>query len=312
MRSKSTINRQTSGRYGTSSPDFQGEPIGTPGWAAPEAIEGRATRASDVFGFGTMLWEVLTWRPPSLLISINMLKEEPLCFMPVVVTAVYEYCESTKRKKSFEKEWKPKAGRELDTEFMMDERNSMSMQRLSPAADLDDIARGSLSVDSGTIRERKKNETSKGGSSASKRPSLEKREPGLQKNAFSSVFSKFGPSSGAAPNPNIMGTVKEIAKKLAGDELILVEVSDMEFAYETMCVRGLRPPLPVGLPPELEDLLQSCWDFDIKNRPTFPQILTSLDKYFKAYPESLNLPLDISNEVNFSVTDAPAIFRDNV
>ncbi|CAM9257707.1 unnamed protein product, partial [Ectocarpus fasciculatus] len=44
-----------------------------------------------------------------------------------------------------------------------------------------------------------------------------------------------------------------------------------------MCVRGLRPPLPVGLPPELEDLLQSCWDFDIKNRPTFPQILTALD-----------------------------------
>eukprot|EP00606_Chrysophyceae_sp_TOSAG23-5_P000195 GSChrysophyteH2.ASY1.ANO1.492.1 assembled CDS len=40
-------------------------PTGTPGWAAPECIrELGSTKSSDVFSFGIIFWELLTWRPP--------------------------------------------------------------------------------------------------------------------------------------------------------------------------------------------------------------------------------------------------------
>jgi serine/threonine protein kinase len=50
---------------------------GTAGWAAPETILGKgATKASDVFSFGVVLWELLTWRVPSVMISVEILLEE--------------------------------------------------------------------------------------------------------------------------------------------------------------------------------------------------------------------------------------------
>jgi serine/threonine protein kinase len=49
---------------------------GTAGWAAPEVITGKgSSRASDVFSYGIILWELLTWRCPSVLITVAMLKE---------------------------------------------------------------------------------------------------------------------------------------------------------------------------------------------------------------------------------------------
>jgi serine/threonine protein kinase len=36
-----------------------------PRWVAPEVLDGqRATMAADVFGFGVVLWELLTWQLP--------------------------------------------------------------------------------------------------------------------------------------------------------------------------------------------------------------------------------------------------------
>lgn len=52
---------------------------GTAGWAAPETILGKeATKASDVFSFGVVLWELLTWRVPSVMITVETLLEEPV------------------------------------------------------------------------------------------------------------------------------------------------------------------------------------------------------------------------------------------
>lgn len=51
--------------------------MGTAGWAAPEMILGRgASKASDVFSYGIVLWELLTWRVPSVMISVGMLQED--------------------------------------------------------------------------------------------------------------------------------------------------------------------------------------------------------------------------------------------
>ena len=51
--------------------------LGTAGWAAPEMILGQgASPASDVFSYGIVLWELLTWRVPSVMISVKMLQED--------------------------------------------------------------------------------------------------------------------------------------------------------------------------------------------------------------------------------------------
>lgn len=129
-------------RYSTRGEHKAGDPTGTPGWAAPEAIEGRATRASDVFGFGTMLWEVLTWRPPSLLIPIAFLRQEPLCYFPCVIVAVSKYAEHIAQLKELRFRYSPDLGSSPDDNFQM--------------SDIEKGERNSLSVDSGVVRERKK------------------------------------------------------------------------------------------------------------------------------------------------------------
>ncbi len=65
--------------------------MGTAGWAAPEAIQGAAKRASDVFSYGIMLWELLTWRPPSVLVNVGMLAEAPLNSNPTVLATLAAY-----------------------------------------------------------------------------------------------------------------------------------------------------------------------------------------------------------------------------
>lgn len=57
--------------------------MGTPGWAAPELLLGSGvSKASDVFSFGVILWELLTFRAPSVLIDIKTLKMPEVCNLP--------------------------------------------------------------------------------------------------------------------------------------------------------------------------------------------------------------------------------------
>ena len=56
------------------------ETVGTPGWGAPEAIMGIAcSRYSDVFGFGIILWELLTWKCPLVFVNSSILDDPLLC-----------------------------------------------------------------------------------------------------------------------------------------------------------------------------------------------------------------------------------------
>jgi len=59
--------------------------VGTPGWAAPECLEGSmATKSSDVFSFGIILWELCTWIHPSIHVPVCELVQPPLCNLPGV------------------------------------------------------------------------------------------------------------------------------------------------------------------------------------------------------------------------------------
>lgn len=47
-------------------------PVGTPGWAAPEALlGGEAGKPADVFSFAIVVWELLTWFPPAVLVDLS-------------------------------------------------------------------------------------------------------------------------------------------------------------------------------------------------------------------------------------------------
>jgi serine/threonine protein kinase len=76
----------SSGSGGSSSGKGRMEaPTGTPGWAAPECIrELGSTKSSDVFSFGIIFWELLTWRPPSVFVTVADLRSSQLRSLPGV------------------------------------------------------------------------------------------------------------------------------------------------------------------------------------------------------------------------------------
>jgi hypothetical protein len=53
-------------------------------------------------------------------------------------------------------------------------------------------------------------------------------------------------------NTNTTRVVKQenqsIVPKISDDDMTMIEISDMGLAIELMCVRKLRPPMPVGIP----------------------------------------------------------------
>lgn len=52
-----------------------------------------------------------------------------------------------------------------------------------------------------------------------------------------------------------------------------------EFQIASLVVeKGYRLPIPSGCPPVMTTLMQLCWQTEPKQRPTFKQILTTLDQ----------------------------------
>eukprot|EP00002_Diphylleia_rotans_P028442 TRINITY_DN5744_c0_g1_i1.p2 TRINITY_DN5744_c0_g1~~TRINITY_DN5744_c0_g1_i1.p2 ORF type:complete len:104 (+),score=12.93 TRINITY_DN5744_c0_g1_i1:418-729(+) len=56
--------------------------------------------------------------------------------------------------------------------------------------------------------------------------------------------------------------------------LPFVGVNQLKIAHDA--ARGVRPPIPQGCPKEFSDLMSSCWDGEVNNRPTFKDIVEKL------------------------------------
>lgn len=63
-----------------------------------------------------------------------------------------------------------------------------------------------------------------------------------------------------------------------------------EFQIASLVVeKGYRLPIPHGCPPVMTTLMQLCWQTEPKLRPTFKQILTTLDQ------------IDVDGRAKFSI-----------
>jgi serine/threonine protein kinase len=49
--------------------------------------------------------------------------------------------------------------------------------------------------------------------------------------------------------------------------------------FNTVVVRKERPNLPDGLPPEIENVLVGCFDYDLRNRPSMAHIIQAFQRY---------------------------------
>ncbi|KAL3633064.1 hypothetical protein CASFOL_026048 [Castilleja foliolosa] len=48
--------------------------------------------------------------------------------------------------------------------------------------------------------------------------------------------------------------------------------------YQAVVVRKEKPHVPNGLPPEVEDVLKGCFEYDFRNRPLMPDILKAFER----------------------------------
>lgn len=49
--------------------------------------------------------------------------------------------------------------------------------------------------------------------------------------------------------------------------------------FNSVVLRKERPSLPDGLPPEIENVLVGCFDYDLRNRPSMTHIIQAFQRY---------------------------------
>ncbi len=55
---------------------------------------------------------------------------------------------------------------------------------------------------------------------------------------------------------------------------------------------GQRPPRVAGCPPPLEDLMERCWDKDVRVRPTVSEVVERMEAVVGFFPSAQDDPLE--------------------
>eukprot|EP00240_Pyramimonas_obovata_P000695 CAMPEP_0118928308 /NCGR_PEP_ID=MMETSP1169-20130426/5581_1 /TAXON_ID=36882 /ORGANISM="Pyramimonas obovata, Strain CCMP722" /LENGTH=582 /DNA_ID=CAMNT_0006870243 /DNA_START=331 /DNA_END=2076 /DNA_ORIENTATION=- len=77
--------------------------------------------------------------------------------------------------------------------------------------------------------------------------------------------------------------------ELLTNQVPLYGMAPVQAAFSVI-TRGLRPTLPEGLPFELVELLQECWDADPAKRPPFGQVVQRLEMVAAQFPAPVLRP----------------------
>jgi len=297
--------------------------MGTAGWAAPEMILGQgASKASDVFSFGIVLWELLTWRVPSVMISVAMLQEDSVrCHAS---TFDHPLLKIISEQRGGGKE----ASHQSQGSSFLGVFSHSSSLGATPAKQRTqektqkqgDQSRSQTNTTRSKHRSRSRSFSGDPDREVAISSDTSAPHVSARKSIAGSLIvpaelyaggkpSKHSPDSSQSNSaPTAVFERNRISERRGGDfplvsddDLTMIEISDMRIAEELMCKRNIRPPMPVGIPSELYSLIEKCWCADPSSRPSFSDIIMELDNCIIQQRCHIDIPCAVAARVNYSI-----------
>ncbi|GMI01227.1 hypothetical protein TrVE_jg13772 [Triparma verrucosa] len=262
--------------------------VGTPAWTAPEVLNhDRVSLKSDVFSFGIVMWEIMTWLPPTILLPqreiTRQIKKKDEQLMKVIgnVFGVTKTSQKMSPKIDAGRPIKGKGGgrgREI---------HGTDSQGRKTRSDSEDGGRRRVKT------EQLEDENDPHNRFAL-RESL-RAANSLDEQDSTDVDMSLDSGMGWGGQDDM-----RVGRGKRADVLIKFELNDEEDVRVLVAEKMYRPPL-VKAPRSLVDLMQRCWSQDPQLRPSFSQIVSDLDQIERAN-EGIDgqFPFELANLVNYA------------
>jgi hypothetical protein len=332
----------SSSRTSSSSSRKRAAHLSQPAWQSPEMLAGTPpSRASAVYSFGVILWQLLTWTYPCVLVP----REQPQQYQDVETSrrsaafpihgrhhgrgSIVRRAPSPSRSYSYS--YSPSAGSSLGVSV-----SSYPVQ--APLASLVDVRSSSLlaaaalsshasNTDASILKSSARDEpagvglSSGGGplglggaSAAAAAAAAEDRtppsSPGHSVPSSPTTLSDNDDDHDASDDEDAAAAAAaEAAAATAAANAVVydcIPLSDLKLAQRYVLSEGRRPPLPLGIPPAVSRLLEYCWDENPDDRPSFDIIVDYLQAECADELARMNLPLQLPASSSSSSSSSAA------
>ncbi len=243
--------------------------IGTPAWAAPEVLNhDKVSLKSDVFSYGIVMWEILTWLPPMIHLPQREMEREMKKRDKQLMSVIGDVFGVRKSQRNSTEKRKTGRRRRLRTDpegFADEERIGDIRESLISKGDRDSEVWSSTGLGGG----------------------------------ITDASIDDGMAFGANTRNNYHDDMRAVRGK-EKEVIIRCELEDEGQVRVLVAEKMYRPPLVLA-PRALVDLMQRCWSQDPCLRPTFNEICAELDS-IKNDNEGLDsqFPFETANLVNYA------------